>query len=135
MARATTDNVATRLMRPLTDLERSAAFEFLEDVEADILDVYPDILTAGTARQQRKVVQVECDAVIRVLRNPEGMRQISRTRQIDDWTETDSGTIASDVVVGLLALTDAEWKMLAPAEVSTAEAFTIRPYFQPGFAR
>lgn len=123
MAYASVPQVTTRLMRAMTAEETAAAAEFLDDVEADILNRYPDILS-GDASRLRQLLKVECAVVIRAIRNPEGLRQTSRTRIIDDYTETDTGTVSDGSAAGLLELTADEWARLAPSG-AVSQAFTI----------
>lgn len=63
------------------------------------------------------------DAVVRVLRNPDGKLQES----IDDYSYRRADSVAD----GALYLTDAEWRLLVDPSVSaTSAAFTVRPQGQ-----
>ena len=63
---------------------------------------------------------VFAQAVRRIMLNPEGLRQESRT--IDDYTE--SRTFDSAVSASSVGFTDEEWAQLMPASASAA--FSIR---------
>lgn len=119
MAYATVEDVQARLNRPLTTVEEGMAETLLEDVEAilrsRILDLDeraedPDYLAL--------VVQVEANAVLRVIRNPSGYRQ-----------ETDgnySYTVSAAVASGHLFVMDSEWNLLGVSK----GAFTITPHLE-----
>lgn len=106
MAYATPNDVAVRLGRDLTPEETALVSVRLEDVERMIRRAIPDLdaqIAAGTI-DVNDVIQVEADAVLRVVRNPDGY--ISETD--GDYTYRLSDNAAS----GLLGLTDDEWGML-----------------------
>lgn len=105
-------------MRALTQPEAAAAAAWIDDLEAEIAERVADISVLNASTIKRVVSQ----AVIRVLRNPDGLRTYSRA--IDDATF--SGTIDSELSSGTLHLTDAEWDLLLPATSETV--FTITPY-------
>lgn len=119
MSVANVDDVAARLGRTLSPAESSQAAVLLDDVEAVIVTRYPTLALLN----QQALVAVECYAVMRVLRNPDGKRQQS----IDDYSWTTDTALSA----GALYISDAEWAMLKPALVSSGEAFTIRPYYAP----
>jgi hypothetical protein len=76
---------------------------------------------AGTVREAT-VRRVVSQAVIRVIRNPEGLRTV--TTGIDDGTET--RTVDSSLSSGALFLTSDEWDLILPTV--SGDAFTIRPF-------
>jgi hypothetical protein len=127
MAQASVTDVQNRLLgRVLTDGEMATVQEWLDDVEADVLARYPDILADDPVRL-RQLVRVECEVVIAAINNPFGpLRQVSST--IDDSTETRTFANprgSSD----LLGLADEQWARLAPAGLIAAGAFTITPSY------
>jgi hypothetical protein len=124
MAYATTGDVEARLGRTLTASEQGQVTAWLEDLEALVVSRLPgfaESVTAGVTSES-VVRAVFASAVIRVLRNPEGLRQ--HTESIDDYSITK--TIDASASAGLLYLTDDEWNLLSPG--ASGEAFTIRPY-------
>lgn len=124
MAYTTTADIEVRLMRPLTAAESAAVGAWIDDLEAEILGRIPDLdaqVTAGTVLAP-VVKRVVAQAVIRVLRNPEGLRTVSYG--IDDGTET--RTVDSSLSSGALFLTSDEWDLILPT--SSGDAFTIRPF-------
>ena len=84
----------------------------LEQVERMIIRRIPDLadrITAGSI-DQADVVDIEADAVLRVVRNPEGY-----------VSETDGGytyQLQSDLSSGKLMITDEEWQTLGVNSVS-----------------
>src|SRR5690554_1449162 len=77
MAYATVEDVESRFTRELTDEERTLVQSRLEDVEAVIRTRIPDLdekVASGTLSEQ-VIIMVESEAVLRVLRNPEGFSQ------------------------------------------------------------
>lgn len=124
MAYATVEDVSVRLGRALTTAESAQVAAWLDDLEAMILTRVADFAgqvalgnpPAGVVRS------VFATAVIRMLRNPEGLRQ--HTESIDDYSITK--TIDSSASAGSLYLTDEEWNLLAPG--ASGDAFTITPY-------
>ncbi|MGI5144797.1 hypothetical protein ACQEVC_45520 [Plantactinospora sp. CA-294935] len=92
-------------------------------------EVGPTVYDALTDVSMLKPVAL--DVAKRMLLNPGGMR--SRSRQIDDYTETN--TYASETLSGI-GLTDAEREQIRDAlGLGTSGAFTIRPYGAPSWAR
>lgn len=127
MAYATVADVEVRYGRPLTPGESAQASAWIDDLEGMILDRIPTLealilMGRPTLATLRRVI---CEAVIRKLQNPEGLK--STTVAIDDYSTTkvkDSGL--SD---GSLRLTDDEWFDLLPG--SSGDAFSIRPWGAP----
>ncbi|MHA6619670.1 Gp19/Gp15/Gp42 family protein [Pseudonocardia sp. DLS-67] len=106
MAIATPDDVAERLGRELDSTETVLVAARLADAEELIFQRIPDLAeknAAGTIRQ-RLVVMVETEAVLRLVRNPEGYT-----------SETDgnySYSILNRVASGRLEIRSEEWAML-----------------------
>jgi hypothetical protein len=106
MAIATPADVAERLGRELDAAETALVASRLDDAEELIFQRIPDLtqkIAAGTIRQ-RLVVMVECEAVMRLIRNPEGYT-----------SETDgnySYSISHRVASGRLEILSDEWAML-----------------------
>lgn len=117
MAIATVDDVQDRLDRPLTDDEKQLAATLLEDVEAIIRSRVRNLLRrAATDESYRQiVVMVEANAVLRVLRNPEGYRQETEGNY--------SYSLNAAVASGHLFVLDSEWELLG----ANRGAFTITP--------
>lgn len=120
-------DVETRLGRTLTAPEGLQVEAWLEDLEALVLVRVPDLADRVDSGLPSVAVvkSVFCSAVIRVLRNPEGLRQ--HTESIDDYSVTK--TIDVTASAGSLYLSDDEWALLIPG--TTGDAFTIRPYGAP----
>ena len=74
MTYATAEDVAARLGRELSTEETALVAVRLADVERMILRRVPDLAEKITAEDvdEADVVQVEADAVVRLVRNPEG---------------------------------------------------------------
>lgn len=109
---ATPQDVAAGF-RPLTDPEALIVPTLLERAEAILLATVPSVparIDSGTL-SKGVVVAVEAAMVERVLRNPGGRRQESRT--LGDFT--DSWTIDDAVSSGALSVSGAEVALLAPA--------------------
>lgn len=117
MAYATVDDVQARLGRPLTDEEKALAATLLDDVEARIRARIPDLdeRVAADENYEALVVQVEANAVLRVLRNPEGYRQETEGNY--------SYSLSAAVASGHLFVMDSEWGLLG----SGRGAWTITP--------
>lgn len=127
MAYASVIDVQNRLLgRVLTEGEMTTVGEWLDDVEADILTRYTDILSADAVRL-RQLLRVECEVVVSAINNPFGpLRQVSTA--IDDYTE--ARTYAAPRSSGdLLELSDEQWAKLAPAGAVLTAAFTITPSY------
>lgn len=123
MPLVSTDDVQVRLGRALTDSEAAQVAAWLDDLDAQAESRVPGFhgLVAAGSISAGVVRGVFAQAIRRVLLNPEGLRQRSRT--IDDYTEAD--TYDSSVSGSFLYLTDDEWVQIAPA--SSSGAFSIRP--------
>jgi hypothetical protein len=117
---ATVDDVAVRLGRPITEpAEIAQVGVWLDDVEIIIRSRVPtldELVSAGTPTET-VVVMVESNAVVRMVRNPEGKTQ----ERIDDY----SWGMPADPNAGTLYLTDYEWGLLEPG--SSDGAWTIQP--------
>lgn len=106
MAYAVPDDVADRLGRDLDETESRIVDVRLGDAERLILSRIPTLVskvTAGTILVDT-VVQVEAEAILRLIRNPEGYSQ-----------ETDgnySYMIDQRVASGRLTILDDEWRLL-----------------------
>lgn len=124
MPYATVEDVQTRFGRTLTTPETAQVTAWIGDVEAQVEQRLPTLADQIVAGNPSAVVvkAVVANAVIRVLRNPEGLRQ--RQFSIDDYSE--SATVDNVLSAGLLYLTDDEWNLLSPG--SSGDAFTIRSY-------
>lgn len=118
MAYATVVDVENRLNRDLDSDEAQIVSVRLEDAELILKSKIPDLVdrvTAGTLNEDL-VVMVEAEAVLRLIRNPDGYAQ-----------ETDgnySYQIDSRVASGRLEILKSEWALLGVR----AGAYTIRPY-------
>lgn len=127
MAFVLVSDVEARLGRTLNASESAQAEAWIDDLEALVLSRVPDLeerITNGSV-SIGVVRSVFCTAIIRVLRNPEGLRQ--HTESIDDYSVTK--TIDSSGSAGLLFLTDDEWSLLIPG--TTGDAFSIRLHAAP----
>ncbi|KAF0835684.1 Gp19/Gp15/Gp42 family protein [Nocardia caishijiensis] len=106
MAYATPSDVQTRLGRALTPDETTLVTTRLADAERMILRRVPDLadkIAAGTV-DTADVVQIEADAVTRVVRNPEGIQ-----------SETDGNYTymrGRESASGRLEITRDEWQTL-----------------------
>jgi hypothetical protein len=110
-------DVQVSLGRPLTDDEQDQADGLLDRVESRIYARISDLDTrlADEDNLVALLVEVESDAVARVLRNPSGLLQ----EQDGDYAYTRDRKVAS----GALELTDDEWARLGVSK----GAFTIAP--------
>ena len=127
MVYATVSDVEVRFGRTLTTAESDQVTAWVDDLEGMILERIPnlaDLITAGRPTLAT-LKRIECEAVIRKLQNPEGLR--STTVAIDDYSTTKVKDSA--LSNGALGLTDDEWSSLLPG--SSDEAFTITPYGAP----
>ena len=103
MAYATPDDVEARLGRELDDSESRLVQTRLEDVELLIKTRVPDLdaeIMSGEIDADL-VVMIEAEAILRLVRNPEGYTQ--------ETDGTYSYTISKDVASGRLSLLDSEW--------------------------
>lgn len=127
MAYATPTDIQERLGRELDESEATIVATRLEDVEELILQRIPDLpqkVDDGQLRQ-RLVLMVECEAVMRLIRNPEGYTQ-----------ETDgnySYTIDARVASGRLTILPEEWALLGVNRSIVMLAPNI--VFPPGLTR
>lgn len=106
MAYATFNDVKKRFPRPLT-ASSDLVDALLEDAEVRLLARIPTLkerITAGDV-EARLVTGIICDAVIRVLKNPNSIRSTG----VDDGQVTIDTTVSS----GRLYFTDEELDMLA----------------------
>lgn len=121
MTYATVEDVATRLGRPISDdAERAQVGAWLEDIEQIIRGRLPDLDERVASGKPSEVVvtMLEANAVMRLVRNPDGKIQ----ERIDDYSYGLNQTTAR----GYLYLTDDEWALLTPG--TPDGAWTIRPY-------
>lgn len=106
MAYATEQDVEDRLGRDLDDSEAQIVNARLDDVEEIIKSRIPDLdakILDGSV-SERLVIMVEADAILRLVRNPDGYSQ-----------ETDgnySYSLSRDVASGKLEILPAEWRLL-----------------------
>lgn len=117
---ATSADVASR-WRPLTDAETIVADTLLADAWRMIVRRIPDVEdrmadAVSGVTYTADVVMVQANAVMRVLKNPDGMRSES----IDDYSWTRDRTLSA----GNLQITDDEWELLGAA-TGTGGAFSI----------
>ena len=121
MAYATVADVEARLGRSLDPSEQTIVQTRLNDVELIIRANIPDLdekVADGTIDEDL-LVMIECEAVLRLIRNPEGYT-----------AETDgnySYQISSRVASGRLDILPEEWDWLGYHR----GAFTIRPDLSP----
>lgn len=126
---ATVSDITER-WRPLTVQEGTVAFALLGDAWALLkhrvgtlearLDAVPSTLDDDLVRM------VVVRMVLRVLRNPDGVKQRSQTT----GPHTDSWTMPSDEPGGL-TVTDDDLDLLAAQTGAGSDAFTIRPALVP----
>ncbi|MFE1358853.1 hypothetical protein [Streptomyces harbinensis] len=119
---AAPDDLAARMPdRDLTDRERAAAAVLLADASALMRQAVPGL---DDPEPPDTAVGVCCAMVLRVLRNPGGLRSLS----IDDYAHTvDSSRSGGD-----LHLTDPERESLLPGG---SGAWSIAPGIVPGLDR
>jgi hypothetical protein len=109
--------------RPLSAQETTNAQTFLDDawrmlkrqLAAQGVDI--EALMVDDADLTAEVIRVEATAVLRVMKNPDAMRQES----IDDYSYTRDEAVSS----GLLYFTDDEIGALVPGMSSGRRAFSI----------
>lgn len=89
--------------RPLSSAEQINGATFLADAWGMALtrraSLDTDVTTDSVLRQE--MIRVQCAAVLRVMRNPDG----KRTESIDDYSWTRDQAVSA----GLLYFTDDEW--------------------------
>jgi hypothetical protein len=124
MAYATYQDVEARLGRTLDSSEQQIVTTRLNDIELMIRYRVPDLdvkVSTGVIDPEA-VVMVECDAILRLIRNPDGYT-----------AETDgnySYQISTQVASGRLEIFPGEWALLGVR----AGAFTIRPSLTPYYS-
>lgn len=129
---ATVKDVQVRYGRPIPEGDQAEQVEaWLTDVETTIRAEIPgfDEGVALLGSPSRDVVRmVVATAVLRRLRNPDGLRTV--TTSVDDGsvTKTRGGSPVAD---GTTWLTDAEWALLEPQQ--NTEAASIRYAYTPGY--
>lgn len=106
MAYATASDVTARWARTPTDEETTLIEVRLDDVERMIKRKIPDLATKvdDSADYRDDVIQVEADAVLRLVRNPEGY-----------LSETDGNytyMLTQDMATGRLEVLPEEWEIL-----------------------
>lgn len=121
MAYATPEDVAARLGRELDTDEETLVEARLGDVELILKSRIPDLDDKATesAFYEAVVVLVESEAVLRLIRNPDGYTQ-----------ETDgnySYTISRAVASGKLEILPEEWSLLG----YRASMRVLKPTFEP----
>lgn len=109
------------MWRPLTPAEDVTATALLDRVSSLIRTRLPgiDARMVADPNLTELVRGVALDAVLRVLRNPDGLVQES----VGGY----SYSRASGSNAGALYVSDAEWALLLPTAGSWSGAFTIRP--------
>lgn len=125
MAFATTDDVAVRWARTPSEEESSLIEIRLADVQRIIRKRIPDLderVFSGDLDVD-DVVQVESDAVLRLIRNPEGF-----------VSETDGNytyQFSHSTKAGMLEILPEEWELLGATSVG-GSMFQLVPTFAPG---
>lgn len=122
---ATAQDVADR-WRPFSDSdEETRASVLLDDawslLISEVTDVEDRLAADPATLDERIVIMVLVRAVVRVLRNPNSLRQVS----LQDYSETHAAG------GGELFIDPADIDLLTPATAGSA-AFTIVPYGRPG---
>jgi hypothetical protein len=128
ISQATTADLTTRSLRPLTTVETQWGTVRLRDSFNRILVKVPGIaakLDAGVVSNpiNQLVIQTQVDMVLRVLSNPDGVLE----ETIDDYTRR----LDASVSAGALYVSDTEIADLRSALTggrSSRGAFTIRPF-------
>lgn len=125
MAYAAAADVAALTARELSPEETALVERRLEQVERMIRRRVPDLETqiAAGAIAVEDVEQIEADAVLRVLRNPDGL-----------YSETDgtySYTFDRSAASGKLEVLPSEWELLG---VRTNKMFGIAPAIPPRYS-
>lgn len=118
MAYATVTDVEARLGRELDEAEAQVVSVRLEDAELILRSRIPDLdeRIADGRIQEAAVVMIECEMVLRLVRNPEGYT-----------AETDgnySYQISSDVASGRLSVLPYEWGLIG----IRGSIYSIAPY-------
>lgn len=122
MALATTDNVGTRLGRPLVNDEITQVAAYLEDAEAKILGKLPNALTkAGTDPvYSATLLAIECSIALRAARITDAVQAAYPTTE--NWSAP-SGSSRANVTI-----LDTEWRALGLVWYSV---FTLTPPYDP----
>lgn len=123
MAYASSSDVAVRWARTPSTEEAALIDVRLDDVERMIKRRIPDLATKVTsgAILEDDLIQVESDAVLRLVRNPEGY-----------LSETDGSytyMLQSDLATGKLQILPEEWETLG---VTRSRIGFLKPYLEPG---
>lgn len=118
MAYAVATDVAELMARDLSVEETAMVNRRLGQVERMIVRRVPDLVAQVTAGDiaQADVVDIEAEAVYRVLRNPEGM--------ISEGDGTYTYQLSKDVADNRLRITSDEWAVLG---VRVGSMFSITP--------
>jgi len=115
MALATVDDLAARLGRSLTAAETTQGTAWLDDATAIILDRFPQYEAAPTAAS----LAVCCAMVLRVLRNPNGLR----SETVDDYSYTRDTMLSA----GEIYMTRNDIEALTPAQSSAFSIVAVMP--------
>ena len=128
MTYANVSDVEVRYGRTLTPTEAAQVSAWIDDLEAEILERIPaiEVLILAGRPTVPTLIRVICQAIIRKLDNPKGLK--SRTVAIDDYSTTEQPWIQGTPGGGP-ELSDEEWSKLLPG--SSGDAFTIMPYGAP----
>lgn len=124
---ATPTDVSTEIGRDLTTAETAQVDRWIDQAERLIASRVGDIaalITAGDLAEEL-VGDVIVAAVVRKLRNPEGLRTV--TASIDDGSL--QKTIDSTQSDGALHILPDEWRLLLP----DSAAFSVRPTYTESF--
>lgn len=108
--------------RPLSDAQKTVVAALAGDVYRRLLARIPDLEDRAAADPDgfgADVIQVQANAVIRVLKNPDGKRQES----IDDYSWTRDRAISA----GELMVLGSEWALLG-VNAKRGKAFTINTW-------
>lgn len=123
-------NVEARFPRALTAHEKTLAATLLEDAWADLQVAIPDLVDRlADPDLHKKTVRVQAQAVVRVLKNPWGRKQESRS--LDDSQR--SWTLDDALAAGALYFTDDELDSLRSGDKETdpnpyaGKAFSVMP--------
>lgn len=124
MAYATSEDVAVRWARTPSDEEAALIEVRLEDVERLIRKRIPnlDSLIASGSVLEEDLIQVESDAVLRLVRNPEGFVSESDGNYTYQFNQTTSA--------GKLEVLPEEWTLLGVS--ASGGVFSFVPYLAPG---
>lgn len=121
---ASVEDVAVRLMRPLSPEESAAALAMIGDASVMIRARYPDAGAIYGADLALLLAGAVARAVARVLANPGG--RISEA--IDDYSYRRADSVAD----GRLYISGEDWAAIAlllrPEAITATSAFTISPY-------